>query len=126
MLSGIFIDRPRLALVTSVVITLAGLLALAAIPVAQFPDIVPPQVQVSASYPGAGAEVVEAVVAQPIESRVVGADSRSPSTVATTSAPAGGAAARVPARAPSTSGTSTAVRERGQVMPVHRQVGAAA
>ena len=74
MLSGVFIDRPRLAVVISVVITLAGLLALAAIPVAQFPDIVPPQVQVSASYPGAGAEVVEAVVAQPIESRVVGAD----------------------------------------------------
>ena len=74
MLSGIFIDRPRLAVVVSVVITLAGVIALAAIPVAQFPNIVPPQVQVSASYPGASAEVVEAVVAQPIESRVVGVD----------------------------------------------------
>ena len=66
MLSGIFIDRPRLAVVVSVVITLAGLIALAAIPVAQFPDIVPPQVQVSTSYTGASAEVVEAVVAQPM------------------------------------------------------------
>jgi len=74
MLSGIFIDRPRLAIVISVVITLAGLIALRAIPVAQFPNIVPPQVQVSTSYPGASAEVVEAVVAQPIESRVVGVD----------------------------------------------------
>jgi multidrug efflux pump len=74
MLSGIFIDRPRLAIVISVVITLAGLIALKALPVAQFPNIVPPQVQVSTSYPGASAEVVEAVVAQPIESRVVGVD----------------------------------------------------
>jgi len=74
MLSGIFIDRPRLAIVISIVITLAGLIALKALPVAQFPNIVPPQVQVSTSYPGASAEVVEAVVAQPIESRVVGVD----------------------------------------------------
>ena len=74
MLSAVFIDRPRLAVVISVVITLAGLIALTAIPIAQFPNIVPPQVEVSASYPGASAEVVEAVVAQPIESRVVGVD----------------------------------------------------
>ena len=44
MISSIFIDRPRLAFVVSIVITLAGALAIAAIPVAQFPDIVPPQV----------------------------------------------------------------------------------
>jgi hydrophobe/amphiphile efflux-1 (HAE1) family protein len=72
MLSSVFIDRPRLAVVISVVITLAGLIALLAIPIAQFPDIVPPQVSVSATYPGASAEIVESVVAQPIESRVVG------------------------------------------------------
>ena len=72
MLSSVFIDRPRLAVVISVVITLAGLIALLAIPTAQFPDIVPPQVSVSATYPGASAEIVESVVAQPIESRVVG------------------------------------------------------
>jgi hydrophobe/amphiphile efflux-1 (HAE1) family protein len=72
MLSGVFIDRPRLAVVISVVITLAGLIALQAIPIAQFPNIVPPQVAVTTSYPGASAEVVEAVVAQPIETRVVG------------------------------------------------------
>ena len=74
MLSDIFIDRPRLAVVISIVITLAGAIAMTRIPIAQFPDIVPPQVPVTANYPGAGAEVVEATVAQPIESRVVGVD----------------------------------------------------
>jgi hydrophobe/amphiphile efflux-1 (HAE1) family protein len=74
MLSGVFIDRPRLAVVISVVITLAGLIALTQIPIAQFPDIVPPQTQITARYPGAGSQVVEATVAQPIESRVVGVE----------------------------------------------------
>ncbi len=74
MISATFIDRPRLAIVISIVITLAGLIALKALPVAQFPDIVPPVVQVSGFYPGAGAEVVEQTVAQPIESQVVGVD----------------------------------------------------
>ncbi|BBK36445.1 transporter [Allostella sp. ATCC 35155] len=74
MLSAVFIDRPRLAAVISIVITLAGLIAMQAIPVAQFPDIVPPQVTVTASYPGASADVVEATVAQPIESQVNGVD----------------------------------------------------
>jgi hydrophobic/amphiphilic exporter-1 (mainly G- bacteria), HAE1 family len=74
MISAIFVDRPRLAVVIAIVITIAGLLALTRIPVAQFPDIVPPQVQVSATYPGASAAVVEASVAQPIEAQVVGVD----------------------------------------------------
>jgi hydrophobe/amphiphile efflux-1 (HAE1) family protein len=74
MISAIFVDRPRLAVVIAVVITLAGLLALLRIPVAQFPDIVPPQVVVAAVYPGASAEVVESSVAQPIEAQVVGVD----------------------------------------------------
>ena len=74
MISSVFVDRPRLSIVISIVITIAGLIALKAIPLAQFPDIVPPQVQVTASYPGAGAAVVEATVAQPIESQVVGVD----------------------------------------------------
>ena len=59
MISAVFIDRPRLAFVVSIVITLAGLIAITAIPVAQFPDIVPPQVTLSAVYPGADAEVLE-------------------------------------------------------------------
>jgi hydrophobe/amphiphile efflux-1 (HAE1) family protein len=74
MISAIFVDRPRLAVVIAIVITIAGLLALTSIPVAQFPDIVPPQVQVSASYPGASAADVEASIAQPIEAQVVGVD----------------------------------------------------
>lgn len=74
MLSGIFINRPRLAIVISVVITLAGLIALLRIPVAQLPDIVPPQIVVSTLYPGASAEVVERTVAQPIEAQVMGVD----------------------------------------------------
>src|SRR6185436_4078453 len=74
MLSSIFIARPRLAVVISIVITLAGGIALTQIPIAQFPDIVPPQISVTASHAGASAEVVEATVAQPIESRVVGVD----------------------------------------------------
>src|SRR5947209_12369984 len=74
MLSDIFLHRPRLAVVIAIVITLAGVIALKAIPIAQFPDIVPPQISVTANYPGASAAVVEATVAQPIESRVVGVD----------------------------------------------------
>ena len=64
MISDVFIDRPRLAGVIAIVTTLAGAIAITAIPVAQFPDIVPPQVQVSGSYPGAGAAVVEQTVAR--------------------------------------------------------------
>src|SRR3974390_1089232 len=74
MISSVFIDRPRLAIVISIVIALGGLLALTRIPVAQLPDIVPPQVQVTAMYPGASAEVLEATVAQPLESKIIGVD----------------------------------------------------
>ncbi len=74
MFSSIFVDRPRLAIVIAIVITIAGALALRAIPLSQFPDIVPPQVQVTANYPGASAQVVEEAVAQPIEAQVVGVD----------------------------------------------------
>jgi len=74
MISDIFITRPRLAMVISIVISLAGIIALGALPVAQFPDIVPPQVQVTATFPGADAEVVETTVAQVIEDRVIGVD----------------------------------------------------
>ena len=59
MFSATFIDRPRLAIVIAIVTTIAGVLALMRIPVAQLPDIVPPQVSVTAVYPGASAEVVE-------------------------------------------------------------------
>jgi hydrophobe/amphiphile efflux-1 (HAE1) family protein len=74
MISSLFVDRPRLAVVIALIITLAGGLSLLRIPVAQFPDIVPPQVAVSATYPGASAQTVEQSVAQPLEAQVVGAD----------------------------------------------------
>jgi multidrug efflux pump subunit AcrB len=74
VISSIFIDRPRLTIVIAVVIALGGLLALTRAPVAQFPDIVPPQVQVTAIYPGASVEVVETTVAQPLEAQIVGVD----------------------------------------------------
>jgi hydrophobe/amphiphile efflux-1 (HAE1) family protein len=74
MISSIFVDRPRLAVVIALVITIAGALALMRIPVAQFPDIVPPQTVVSATFPGASAAVVETSIAQPIEAQVVGVD----------------------------------------------------
>ena len=53
MLSAIFVDRPRLAIVIALVTTIAGLVSLLVIPIAQYPDIVPPQVQVTTTYPGA-------------------------------------------------------------------------
>jgi multidrug efflux pump len=74
MISAVFVDRPRLAIVIAFVITIAGALALLRIPVAQFPDIVPPQVTVTTNYPGASAAVVETSVAQPLEAQVVGVD----------------------------------------------------
>ena len=74
MLSAIFVDRPRLAIVIAIVTTIAGALALYAIPIAQYPDIVPPQVSVTTFFPGANSSVVDATIAQPIEAQVVGVD----------------------------------------------------
>src|SRR5215831_10812607 len=74
MLSAIFVDRPRLAIVIAVVTTIAGALAYLSMPFAQYPDIVPPQVSVTTSYPGANSAVVDATVAQPIEAQVIGVD----------------------------------------------------
>ncbi len=74
MISSVFVDRPRLAVVIAILMTLAGVLAWFRIPVSQFPDIVPPQVLVSTSFTGASAAVVESTVAQPLEAAIVGAD----------------------------------------------------
>ena len=74
MISSVFVDRPRLAIVIAIIITIAGALAMLRIPLSQFPDIVPPQVQVITRFPGASAAVVEATIAQPLEAAVNGTD----------------------------------------------------
>lgn len=73
MLSKFFIYRPKFALVISIAITIAGLVALSAIPVAQYPNITPPSVTVTVTYPGASADTIWKLVAQPIEEQVNGA-----------------------------------------------------
>src|ERR1700751_2071314 len=74
MFSRFFINRPIFASVLSIVITLAGLIAGCTLPVAQYPEIAPPTVEVSAYYPGANAEVVADTVAAPIEQQVNGVE----------------------------------------------------
>lgn len=74
MFSAFFIRRPRFALVISLVLTLLGLLALRLLPVNEYPPLSPPNIVVSAQYPGASAEVVEASVGTPIEDAVNGVE----------------------------------------------------
>src|SRR3984885_9191645 len=74
MFSRFFIDRPIFATVISVVITLAGLVAVVALPVAQYPEVTPPTVQVTAVYPGANSQTVRDTVAAPIEEQVSGVE----------------------------------------------------
>ncbi|MEB2345243.1 MAG: multidrug efflux RND transporter permease subunit [Deltaproteobacteria bacterium] len=69
-----FIDRPIFAAVVAILITLAGAISIPLLPVSQFPPIVPPTVQVSASYTGASADVVERTLTLPIEEQVNGAE----------------------------------------------------
>ncbi len=73
-LSHIFIDRPILATVLSVFVTLIGLGALAILPVAQYPEIVPPTVQITTTYPGASADTVARTVATPLEQQINGVE----------------------------------------------------
>ncbi len=74
MFSRFFIDRPIFASVISIVIVIAGLVTMRTLPIAQYPEISPPTVQVTANYPGANAEVVAETVAQPIEEQVNGVE----------------------------------------------------
>lgn len=74
MISRFFIHRPIFASVISIVILIAGAVSQSALPVAKFPEITPPTVQVTAVYPGANAEVVAATVAAPIEQEVNGVE----------------------------------------------------
>jgi HAE1 family hydrophobic/amphiphilic exporter-1/multidrug efflux pump len=72
MISRVFIERPRLAGVVSIVLMLAGILSITSLPITQYPQVTPPQIVVRASYPGASAEVMADIVAGPIEDAVNG------------------------------------------------------
>jgi multidrug efflux pump subunit AcrB len=74
MISRFFIDRPIFAVVISILITLAGVLAIKNLPIAQYPQITPPSVGVSAVYAGASAETVASAVAAPLEQQINGAE----------------------------------------------------
>lgn len=74
MISSFFIDRPVFACVLSIIITLAGLFALKTLPIEQYPNIVPPQIQVSTVYPGADATTTALTVAAPLEQQINGVD----------------------------------------------------
>ena len=69
-----FIDRPIFASVIAIVTVFAGVIALFNLPIAQYPNIVPPTVSVTARYPGANAETVASTVAAPIEQQINGVD----------------------------------------------------
>src|SRR5574344_265759 len=72
--SYIFIKRPKFAIVISLVIILAGLISLQSLPLEEYPSITPPQVVISASYPGASSEVIEKTIAAPLESQINGVE----------------------------------------------------
>ncbi|SDB24340.1 efflux RND transporter permease subunit [Bauldia litoralis] len=76
-MSAFFIDRPKFAFVIAIVMVIAGLLSMLSLPIAEFPELTPPQVQVTATYPGANAEVVEQTVAAVIEPEVNGVEGMS-------------------------------------------------
>ena len=74
MFSRIFIERPRFAMVISIVLTLAGIIAVFSLPISLYPEITPPEVVVSASYPGASAEVVAKTIGIPLEEEINGVE----------------------------------------------------
>ena len=74
MFARFFVDRPIFATVLSVAIVIIGLVSLTRLPIAQYPDVTPPTIQVTAAYPGANAEVVAATVATPIEQEINGVE----------------------------------------------------
>ena len=69
-----FIERPRFAMVIAIFIVIVGIIAMLGLKLEKYPDITPPQIQVTASYPGASADVVESSVASVIEAQVNGVE----------------------------------------------------
>jgi len=74
MISKFFIDRPVFASVISIIIVMGGLLAMRILPISQYPEIIPPEVSVSATYPGASAETIAQTVAAPLEQQINGVE----------------------------------------------------
>ena len=72
--SRIFVDRPILAAVLSILIFVAGLIALPNLPVSEYPEVVPPSVQVTAIYPGANPKTIADTVAAPLEEAINGVE----------------------------------------------------
>ena len=81
MFSRFFIERPRFAMVISLVLTLAGVIAVFSLPIALYPQITPPEVVVTASYPGASAEVIAKTVGIPLEEEVNGIEKDIPNAL---------------------------------------------
>src|SRR5689334_23666322 len=73
-MSKFFINRPIVAMVIAILMTVIGLVSALALPVAQFPSIVPPEIRVTATYPGAAAQTLEQSVATPLEAQISGVD----------------------------------------------------
>src|ERR1700686_2623669 len=73
-MASFFINRPIVAIVISIVVLLGGLVAMVGLPIAQFPDMVPPLIQIQSSYPGADAITIEQSVATPIEQQMNGVE----------------------------------------------------
>ena len=74
MFSKFFINRPIFSTVISLLISLAGIVSITMLPIEQYPDLTPPTVEVSASYPGASPEVIANTVAAPLEQQVNGVE----------------------------------------------------
>ena len=74
MFSRIFIERPRFAIVISLVMVLAGIISLYKLPVAEYPEIAPPSLHVCAAYPGASADIIAQTVAMPLEDEINGVE----------------------------------------------------
>src|SRR5258707_15381469 len=74
MISKLFIDRPIVAMVIAIITVIGGLVAMRGLPVAQFPEIIPPQILVSTTFTGADAVTIEQSVATPLEQQMNGVD----------------------------------------------------
>ena len=74
MFSRIFIERPRFAIVISIVMAIAGIISVFSLPIALYPEVTPPEIVVSAAYPGASAEVVARTIGIPLEEEINGVE----------------------------------------------------